>query len=387
MSTHSEIISFFYNHPKYFLRVVSEYYPLNKKELDKYSHFLNWQYVSHNQLINWNEPMVRAFSDRLHWDVFSMNRFFVDDHQIKRFSSQIEWGFGDLPLEGSLAYNPFIHWDLASVEKYKDRLCLKSMSYSNQIEWSDQLIDRYLYDWDWKGLSENEMLPWNLAFFRRYFTFWNIDSYWFTSNGGITGCSEIVEEFWDMLSPLAIFRNDKLPWNEQGLLEKWKDRLCWFGLASNEVLHQNPDFFEKNLSHWMNENRDLFYPLSGNTALAWSIPFFERFIDKWDMEIISTNIALPWSEEFIGRYEGILKWGKYETVLSDIFLDYDGIEECQIIHPGLSDNPALPWSLDFILKNESKIEFEALSHNQSAWDKVFKNQITSEIVETVMRII
>ena len=41
--------------------------------------------------------------------------------------------------------------------------------------------------------------------------------------------------------------------------------------------------------------------LSLNQALPWSIDFIERFQDRWDWDNLSWNEALPWSEDLFDR--------------------------------------------------------------------------------------
>lgn len=260
------------------------------------------------------------------------------------------------------------------------------MSRSEQVVWTPDLIDRYLQDWDWDLLSGNWSLPWSLDFFRRYFTFWSLDSMFFLGNQGITGCLEIVEEFWELLSSSTIFANEKLPWIEKQLLIKWGDKLNWLGLACNPLLLRQPGFFEQHIRQW--EECQLFGFLSENEGLPWSEEIFKRFIDRWDMTAISTNRALPWTTDFIEQYQHLLVWGWDEWTVPDG--EYEGIEditEAYICHQGLVNNENLPWSLEFIQKYETSIDFRALKDNPAAWDKAFKPIVDRELIDMVFRLV
>jgi len=101
-------ISFFYRHPEYFWHGVSAYYPLSEEDLVRYGDVLQWQFVSQNESIHWTIPMVERFSDRLYWDNFSVSRFFVEVEHIKRYSSKIDWGFGDC-IGSSIVDNPHLY--------------------------------------------------------------------------------------------------------------------------------------------------------------------------------------------------------------------------------------------------------------------------------------
>ncbi|WP_320168189.1 hypothetical protein [Mangrovibacterium marinum] len=381
----TSLISLFYRHPDYFWHGVSAYYPLSEDELERYGDLLHWQFVSQNQNIRWTTPMVERFVEQLHWDDFSGNRFFADDQQINRFSSLVDWGFNHDVIGGSILNNPSIRWDQNKIERYREKISFVTLSRSEQVVWTPDLIDRYLKDWDWDSLSGNWSLPWSLDFFRRYLTFWPLDSMFFLGNQGITGCLEIVEEFWELLSSSTIFATEKLPWIQNQLLVKWGDKLNWLGLACNPLLLHQPGFFEQHIRQW--EEHQLFGFLSENEGLPWTEEIFKRFIDRWDMTAISTNKALPWSDQFINRYEHVLEWGWHEWTLPDSEFDNpENIISVHICHSGLVNNEGLPWSLEFVLKHEGKIDFQALNDNPAAWENAFKPIVDRELIDMVFRL-
>lgn len=386
MANKHAAISLFYRHPDYFWHGVSAYYPLSEEDLVRYSDVLQWQFVSQNENIRWTTPMVKRFAEQLQWEDFSGSRFFTEEEQIERFTSLIDWGFNHHIIGGSILNNPHIRWDINRIERYRRNLSFVTLSRSEQVVWTPDLIDRYLKDWDWDSLSENTSLPWSLEFLRRYFTFWSFDSWFFQGNQGITGCLEIVEEFWEFLCGVSIFANEKLPWVEMQLLSKWRDKIDWRGVAYNPLLLGQPGFFEKHIRHW--EERQLFKFLSDNEGLPWSEEIFECFIDRWDMTEISTNKALPWTDEFIDRYEHVLEWGWHEWTLPDSEFDDPGnMISVHICHQGLVNNEGLPWSLDFIQKYEGKIDFRAFKDNPAAWEKAFKPIVDQKVLDMVFRMV
>ena len=87
------------------------------------------------------------------------------------------------------------------------------------------------------------------------------------------------------------------------------------------------------------------YGLSSNKALPWSLELIEKYKDKWDWRRLSENEGLPWTLEFIEKYKDKWDWSI------------------------LSGNEALPWTMEFIEKYQ-KWDVGRLSRNEALpWTK------------------
>ena len=189
----------------------------------------------------------------------------------------------------------------------------------------------------------------------------------------------------------SICSNSKLPWIEKNLLEHWKEFISWRGIAANNLLFKDPNFFEKNLVKWLTEPDNPFYCLSYNELLRWSNNFIERFADYWDWESLSINPALPWSIKFIEQFSDQFIWGGITIEEENNYIEGNmsvgHLQYCKVFNNGLVINEGLPWSIDFLIYFENKLDFEMLSLNTSVWEKAFKPYVDENVIEKVLRIL
>ena len=82
----------------------------------------------------------------------------------------------------------------------------------------------------------------------------------------------------------------------------WLSEVRGRNLSSNKALPWSGDFIERYQDRWD-------WPtLSVNEGIPWSIELVERFKDKWDWQMLSLNDAIPWSIDLLERYAGRLEW-------------------------------------------------------------------------------
>ena len=125
--------------------------------------------------------------------------------------------------------------------------------------------------------------------------------------------------------------------------------------------------------------------LSKNEGLPWTEEFIEKYEKKWSWAFFPKNEALPWTEEFIEKYNK-----KYNNSLYDYYnLDLLSLK-------------GLPWSIklidqysEYIMKIYNDLEecnryhdlnsvYGYLFSNQSVWEKAFKPYVTDKMIEEVM---
>lgn len=406
-STQQKIISFFLRHPEAFVWMVSEFYAFKPGEIEKHFKQLDVRLLSNNYYSEWDAERIRMFKDELYWPLFSVScRNFADVDLIDQFLNEIIWeSIDNCDVCCGLSSNPKVQWTEELIAKYENKIDFTALSYIETVPWTETLIDKYIDRWDWRNLSYqpnlpwteqliskyedhwdwgfielNENIPWTVSLVEKYFHRFNhLGSTAFETNEVLISDVKIIEEFADYLCWHTISRNPNLPWYEENLLERWKDRIDWQSVAFNEFLLKDRTFFEKNLHRWLVKPEYSFDLLSYNTSLPWSIQFIDRFIDYWNWEKLSGNNGLPWSLELIDHYIDRWKWGYFELS--------EGDDECDEWESGLIGNQGIPWNIDWIIRYEEFIDMEALKRDWFIWDKAFKPYIDEKMIDTVFRLI
>lgn len=384
--TQTKIIAFFLRHPDYFLRIISSEYPFSSQQLNNYKELMNWENISLNKAIDWNYKLLNTYADRLDWGQLSLNEKAVNTVDlIDRFENRIVWE--DDCWGASIANNTSIKWSIEVIDKYKSKLDFNQLALNPKVPWSQKLIDRYFDRWDFSTLSENSGLPWSVNFFNKYYKKSDLGFFLFGYYKSTVSLMGLVETYPDDVDWKIISSSSNLPWHKHNLLEKWRKKIDWKGVASNEVLFQAPGFFESHLDKWLDNPIDKFCSLSYNEGLPWSSDLIDRFLEYWDWEALSQNSSLPWSIEFIKKYEHRLVWGGYEN---QEHLIHEKDAEDPIIgiyHEGLISNEGLPWSINFLNHYEDKLEFEMLYRNPAVWKKAFSQNVNDEVIETIIKIL
>ena len=155
----------------------------------------------------------------------------------------------------------------------------------------------------------------------------------------------------------------------KSLLIKHCEKIFWF--STNSVLPWSVDFikrFEKELE-WNG-----YYGLTGNEGLPWSKSFIEQFEEKWywkdarhpEYSNLADNAALPWGIELIERFEEKWYWGRLSK---DKTLPWSiGFIErfrTRWYWSDLSSNKQVPWSDELIRKFEVNWCWQSLSSNEA----------------------
>lgn len=390
-TTQQKITSFFLRHPDFFIETISAFYPFSEAELQKYQHVINWDLIHENEAIDWNENMIRQFMPKLNWCEFSRNAAFAKPQLLESFKDQIDWKGEEDGFFCSIAANEAICWTPELIEKYKNQLNFNYLSMNEQVQWSEQLIDNYKDCWNWDNLMMNHSIPWTLPMLKKFNSYIDTSSFYFQAHPVLTSQLDILEAYPRHFLARAVCGNSKLPWKEKNLLMLWEEKLDWYALAGNETLFEDPAFFEDHLDKWLPGPDDKFEMLSKNKALPWSVPFIERFSDRWDWDYLSRCSHLPWTEELIDHFENYWEWGGEYTY--NITEDEDGNRLPEPFptgigySAGIDTNPYLPWSLDFIKKYENRLDINQLAANKGVWEKIFKPFVDESMVNTILRLI
>lgn len=305
-------LDFLFKCPEFFKNQQSRSYPFSKEQLVMYQDFLNWNLVSQNEEIQWTEDLIKTFQDKLDWKLFTTNSAaFKDLRLLEVFEDRIDW-LGDNEFEGgSIAMNYGLPWDLDFLKKYESRINFIKLSSNEAIPWTEEILDQYRERWYLDDLAFNKGIPWNLKLFEKYLSN-RITEMGFYLNPRITQEIEIIEKYSELVDWVYVFSNPNLPWEEERLLERWKSRLDWYGIALNPYFFKmDSEFFYKNLERW--EESNAFPALSANEALPWSIDFIREYETKWNWYTLCSNKGVPWNANMIYAFVAKVKWGGWKT--------------------------------------------------------------------------
>jgi len=357
--------------------------------LKLYKDLLDWNKISANKNISWDENILVEFQDYIIWDTLTTNpSVFVNTKLLNTFEDKIDW-FGNENFYGdSITANEGIYWDNETIEIYADKINFEKLSISTNVDWSETLLDKYIDKWNFTELAHNESIPWSLEMFEKY-----LDESYFFYFGVQTNKSlvsfELVEKYNHLMDWHNISHVPTLPWVEKDLLNYWSDKIVWTGIACNKFLFANDkNFFQKQYDKWQPIINEVLGYFSGNESFPWTKLLIEKYKLSLDWNLLCSNEGIVWDTDLIDSFSKHIIWGGWKPCELE---DETGI----VISPvggkrhesGLIENKSVPWSIDFLQKYEHELEFEALESNNAVWDKAFKPYVDDVLIETIIRIL
>ena len=388
-----DIISFFIRHPNYFITLISLNYPFSQYQLKLYKIFLDWDKISYNENITWSIDILNEFSKFICWDLFTINKSaFVNKDLLVAFEDRIDWYGHDNYSGDSIVANEGIYWDNETINKYADKININKLSLSTTVEWSEALLDKYIDKWDFIELAQNKSIQWSLHMFEKYLDESYFDHFFVETNEKLISF-ELVEKYHQFMNWHSISLIPTLPWIEKDLLNYWKDKIEWTGIACNTFLFSNDkNFYQKNYNKWQKFENKAFGFFSGNESFPWSKQMIETFKHDIDWNLLCSNEGIVWDIDLIDSFSKYVKWGGWEPSAL-----YD--ENGDVISPvgggkadiGLLMNESIPWSIDFLIRYENEIEddmeFDGLLNNSAIWDKAFKPYMNEEMIKKIIRLL
>jgi len=175
-------------------------------------------------------------------------------------------------------------------------------------------------------------------------------------------------------------------------LTKYQTLLDWDYIVSNLALDWTSEIMDAFKDRVFTDVR---YPkININERLPWSIEFIERYEDRWNWNLLGRNPRVMGNPEIREHFyhhlsehiEGYERWIKspknYEMmsdaeVLEDKLTELDGLKELQLRSAEeientqnidwtyLSQNELLPWSAELIEKYKKEWDWRWLSNNES----------------------
>lgn len=183
---------------------------------------------------------------------------------------------------------------------------------------------------------------------------------------------EMLLEYADVLNWSLVSSNKNIKWDFDIMYHLY-DRISWGDLSVNPVAFADvsllPIFSDK--IHW-NDNNDRFdTSISLNKGLPWTLDFIKKYESKIDFYILSSNESVKWNDELIDRYLG--EWfiddlGRNEGIHWDLrmFEKYLGEEYLNNFY--VNTNPMILSDFNLVEKYKEKVVwFNVCSNPYLPW--------------------
>lgn len=382
---------FLLDHKVCFTNHICACYPFSEIFLERYSNYLNWNFISLSEKLPWSISFIEKFQDSWNWATLGENESLPwSDELIIRFADK--WGILENQSEWCLTNNNSIKWTKNVISRFPKKFSGDWIAQKTELlNIHPELLEEFKETLWWDYISGNEYMIWSEDLIDKFINYWN----------------------WEILSA-----NEAIAWTpvlKEKYKEKYNPKYCQYGYPERWInKKQTNSLFNFNIDD--SDSKSLYSPeelvkriklnppgrLSSDERVPWSLEIIEKYEHEWNWDSLSTNQKLPWSEELIDKY--LDKW--------DFGTDLGEIEGYQSFTFGLSYNPGLPWSIELLRKYESKWDWKSLTQldeipwsleilemfedkwhwdriiwNETMWQKVFYPNLDEEIIGSLLTII
>jgi len=393
--------------PNVFVNMLSKFYPLSPQLIEKYKNKWDWEKLSDNESLPWNDALIEKYKDKWNWWKLSDNKSLPWSKELlDKFSHLWNWysmDFGE--EEHGLSCNSALPWSEELLDKFKDKwewgdrnwrmygIRVAGLSGNHFLPLTNELLEKYEDKWVWDFLIYNPLLPWTWYLYSRYFSYVELSSYNrlndIAENESFPWTIEDVEEcitsdefeFYGIdIEPFSILPVN-LPSISTDFIEKYEKLWDWNYLSIRRNICWTIEFIEKY------EDKLNFKYMSNNTSIPWSVDLLKKYEDKWDWWELSANSSLPWTEKLIHIFEKRWNWSglsansslPWSVELLECYLDKWGWSS-------LIANDHFPWSMELIEKYIDKIGFNQYSQDVFApYEKIFKPYLTDDFIDEIMQ--
>lgn len=357
--------------------------------LEKYKSVLKWETLSGNHFLPWSISFVERFIDLLDWDVLSSYRsvFFesrsiaynetYDDTEkiLEKFIHKWNWNV--------LSGNHQLNWNDSILNKFMTYWNWEKIGDFVIVYWSDDLYNKFKFCFNQEKIisideRRNEEKIYEIIYENeiRHIHWYTLCSGYDDINNSIL-TEDFIQEYEGKIHWVLLSENNKVNWTKN-LIRKYQDKIDWYSL-SNLNYCWGIDIIEKFQEYWNWDN------LSRNTQIEWTNEIILKFKDKWNWSKLSENNSLPWTEEFVERYVDDWSWyglsKNYEIPTSSDFIEkYSGKWNWNY----LCRNPNIKWSKDLLNKFKEKLSWKDIPtrnwpldlirdfENNLNWDSISK---------------
>lgn len=389
MTNNKQIINYALKHPDTFISLVSLNYDFSSQQLAQFKEILDWNKVSANKEIQWSKDILHTNQYNLNWDILSANpSAFKNFELLSDFSDTVKWKGSVYAASDCISDNNGILWTEERIKKFAFKLNFEKLSANTSVIWSEQLLDLFKNQWDWEELAANQSLPWTTALFEKYLDLSYLKLTGVRNNFNLL-TYDFVEKYDQELDWHSVSMNPLLPWKEKKLLEIWKEKIIWSGIAGNTYLFSyDKNFFQKHFDKWLLNKTLYFTYFSSNEAFEWNndrMVFFEDVID-WDL--LSSNEGVRWDENLIDQFSDKVFWGGWVPLIN-MSADGSAIKQKNkyMFESGLISNHSIRWTPGMLDKYDEFIDDRALVSHSSVWENSFAPYIDNDTLETIIRIL
>lgn len=297
--------------------------------------YLDWSKISNDKYLIWSDKFILEHKEQLEWGKINW-----DSHRVGR-----EGDYEDECTVSGLCANPAIHWSKERLQLFKDSVV-----------------------WNVLAAREDIKVP------------------WFCANEQLR--KEWYEKLW----------KDIFPWmesyNDVDIKEISIRQSIYWGeeeLQAFNWIYDGYDYLYRDESDIM---RLFWKNISNASNVHWSVSLIQKYIQRWDWEILSNNQAVITQNDILTCFEKKFNW-KSGTILKHLLNHWDSLELykdlvdwnllCRYYWVGnelfleeyannidwtaISENVQNTWSVEFIVKYENYLDWDALSSNSSVfWD-------------------
>lgn len=191
-----------------------------------------------------------------------------------------------------------------------------------------------------------------------------------SSNTNIIWDFDLIFCFYDKISWKDLTIN-RAAFLDISLLDVFSDKVQWknnndewgFSIAANEGLPWTLEFIKKY------DSKIKFKELSVNRSVEWSEELIDRYWGKWDLNELGSNVAFPWDLRLFDKYLGEEFLDDFSIHFNQRLLgNFDLVEKykSRIKWSIACSNPFLPWSEKNLLEYwANHLDWWGISHNET----------------------
>lgn len=294
--------------------------------LHEYKDQINWKHISQSNRINWwSSKLLHEFINKWDWIELSSNPSLrISSKVIDEYKEYWEWDskkiYGEHEYDG-LSKNGSLAWNQAKIERFGDLLNWNDLSLNPNLKWYNyetelkqsvleydkSILKKFENSWNYKNLSENRSLGklfkvLSDSTIKKLLDEKDWDWELLSNNQSLPWTEEFVIIFTNMISWKSFCSNESFNWTDEFIMRNI-DNIYWPNISANRSLPWSIDLIEKYKEYWNWEN------LSLNAALPWSKKLLKKYSGKWDWKYLS-GYTINWNKKLLSSFKNDVDWEK-----------------------------------------------------------------------------
>lgn len=314
-----------------FKKIISRYYPLSTKLLEKYANQWDWKEISLNRFIPWTDQLVEKFHDKLFakelpqymaipWSVSLINRL-IKEKKITWEELMWQRGIFDKPETVSHCLfewskgkkigllHPQLNNAVSDIRNY--RYIQYTDWGKDAVLWAENVVEntKNLY---WDLFSGVEGFPWTLKFIEKHKN--RLDWDILSGNNNIPWSEEFLEKYEDKLNWNALSINRGIAWNVN-LLKKFSERIHW-DLMLQIHFEDGNDLSEARTTKLLDIISEI------PEKIEWAYPDIDHGFWEGELSGIINNEEIYWTPAFFNEVKSRLELF-FNRLEETTFYDWD----------------------------------------------------------------